>query len=147
MPVFVNEPCSVLQKGAEFITFLALGAHTALNESNSTRRCAYVSALALATFNAAIGRTSKPFNPMLGETYEFVSTKMRFVSEQVSHHPPCTAFYAQGDNWEVYRVSQSSQRFNGKTISITEEKPYTLKLRLRQDDGSYQIEEYQWISP
>lgn len=37
-------------------------------------------------------RLKKPFNPILGETFEYVTDKFRFFSEQVSHHPPVTAF-------------------------------------------------------
>ena len=34
----------------------------------------------------------KPFNPLLGETFELVGKDYRFLAEQVSHHPPITAF-------------------------------------------------------
>jgi oxysterol-binding protein-related protein 3/6/7 len=30
-------------------------------------------------------RKRKPFNPMLGETYEFVTDKIKYVSEKVQH--------------------------------------------------------------
>lgn len=33
-------------------------------------------------------RLGKPFNPLLGETYELVTSKFRLFSESVSHHPP-----------------------------------------------------------
>lgn len=46
-------------------------------------------------------RFKKPFNPILGETYEFVSKDFRFVAEQVSHHPPITAFQFEGEGLEV----------------------------------------------
>jgi hypothetical protein len=32
-------------------------------------------------------RKRKPFNPMLGETYELVTDKFRFLSEKVQHIP------------------------------------------------------------
>lgn len=38
----------------------------------------------------------KPFNPILGETFEFVSKDWRYMSEQVSHHPPITAYHVEG---------------------------------------------------
>ena len=35
----------------------------------------------------------KPFNPLLGETYElFIPGKLKFIAEQVSHHPPISAY-------------------------------------------------------
>ena len=45
------------------------------------------------------GRAKKPFNPMLGETYELVTEDYRWVAEQVSHHPPITAFFQQGKGY------------------------------------------------
>lgn len=40
----------------------------------------------------------KPYNPILGETFRCYwgnpnGTKTYFVAEQVSHHPPVSAFY------------------------------------------------------
>ena len=32
-------------------------------------------------------RKRKPFNPMLGETFEMVTENFRFMSEKVSHVP------------------------------------------------------------
>ena len=37
-------------------------------------------------------RHKKPFNPHLGETYELVTEDYRMISEQVSHHPPISAY-------------------------------------------------------
>ena len=51
-------------------------------------------------------RLKKPFNPILGETYEFVQDKYIFLSEQVSHHPPITAFNFKGDGFEGEGYSQ-----------------------------------------
>jgi hypothetical protein len=41
---------------------------------------------------------SKPFNPLLGETFEFVNPgHYKYIAEQVSHHPPITAYAVIGD--------------------------------------------------
>ena len=39
---------------------------------------------------------SKPFNPLLGETYELITDNFVFLAEQVSHHPPVSANYCKG---------------------------------------------------
>jgi len=39
---------------------------------------------------------SKPFNPLLGETFELVKDGFELIAEQVSHHPPITAVHCQG---------------------------------------------------
>jgi len=46
-------------------------------------------------------RTKKPFNPILGETYEYVTEKRRFYAEQVSHHPPVTAYNLESQGFEL----------------------------------------------
>lgn len=38
-------------------------------------------------FSTLVYRKRKPFNPMLGETFEMVTDKFKFVSEKVRHNP------------------------------------------------------------
>lgn len=65
-------------------------------------RLALVSVYTITRYCGIPGRMQKPFNPLLGETFELVTTKYRFFSEQVSHHPPITAFHCEGSNYEVF---------------------------------------------
>ena len=55
----------------------------------------------MAPYSYTIKRTKKPFNPLLGETYEYIDEKkkFRFISEQVSHHPPISAGYCESENY------------------------------------------------
>ena len=46
---------------------------------------AYVLTGTTALFNCIKTRMKKPFNPMLGETYELVTDKVRVISEKVEH--------------------------------------------------------------
>jgi hypothetical protein len=59
-------------------------------------RLAYIGAYLGARYSSQNFRTLKPFNPLLGETFEIVSHKYRFFIEQVSHHPPISAFHCEG---------------------------------------------------
>lgn len=56
-------------------------------------------------------RTKKTFNPMLGETYELVMEDFKFVSEQVSHHPPISAFHVEGDNFRITGFQAQESKF------------------------------------
>jgi hypothetical protein len=40
---------------------------------------------------------------MLGETFEYVDERrgIKFISEQVSHHPPISACHMEDDNFEL----------------------------------------------
>ena len=42
---------------------------------------AYVTAFSFATNSQVIDRVKKPFNPLLGETYELVTNEFRCISE------------------------------------------------------------------
>ena len=58
----------------------------ALRCHSSTERLMYVAVFAVTGYSNTLYRESKPFNPLLGETFEWQSTDgdTRFLCEQVS---------------------------------------------------------------
>lgn len=94
LPVFLNEPMTVLQKGAEMSYFAKRFFTKAVQEQDPCMRMLHVAAYSAATYCFVKGRTSKPFNPLLGETFEVVTPDFRFLAEQVSHHPPVASVYS-----------------------------------------------------
>ena len=59
---------------------------------------AHVAAFTVSAYSTTAIRTGKPFNPLLGETYECDRTDdkgFRLITEQVSHHPPMLAQYVE----------------------------------------------------
>jgi hypothetical protein len=81
LPVFINEPLTVLQKTAEMMKFSDDYLSKAVNEVDSAKRMMYVAISNIASYSFIKGRTAKPFNPMLGETFELVTSTYRFMSE------------------------------------------------------------------
>ena len=69
----------------------------AIDEPDSLKRLAIVSAYAISMFTNLEKSNTKPFNPMLGETFEYVTDKYKVIAEQVSHHPPVTAWHCIGN--------------------------------------------------
>lgn len=69
---------------------------------NSLDRIAYIAVHAATFFTSAERTTSKPFNPILGETYEFKNQDFEYLAEQVSHHPPITACYCRGKQYTYF---------------------------------------------
>ena len=53
----------------------------AAQELNPMRRLALIAAFQVTMFTSCERSTSKPFNPMLGETYELVTDKFQFLTE------------------------------------------------------------------
>ena len=103
LPVSFNEPTSLLYRVVEDMEFTDL-LNTAADRSDPTERMVYVAAFAASEYASTIGRVAKPFNPLLGETYEYVRPDKgyRFFIEQVSHHPPVGAAYAESAKWDYY---------------------------------------------
>ena len=45
---------------------------------------------------------NKPFNPILGETYQSFIEGCPFYAEQISHHPPISSILFLGRGYKVY---------------------------------------------
>jgi len=66
-------------------------------------------------------RYGKPFNPILGETFEYVDeeTGLKYLAEQVSHHPPiaaCKGFC--GDKFVFWQETNVKTKFNGNSVDL-----------------------------
>ncbi|KAJ3508300.1 hypothetical protein NLJ89_g5839 [Agrocybe chaxingu] len=118
-PVFFNEPTSMLQRMAEDMEFSEC-LDVAAKEQDPLRRIAFVAAFAMSNYSSTIGRIAKPFNPMLSETFEYVrlDKQYRYVSEQVSHHPPISACWAESPSWHYYGEVDAQNKFMGKSFEI-----------------------------
>ena len=69
------------------------------NIEDEALRLIYVSTFIMAEYHASnMYRTTKAFNPVLGETYELDNPDFRYFAEQVRHHPPVSACYAYNKN-------------------------------------------------
>ncbi|CAF0730127.1 unnamed protein product [Didymodactylos carnosus] len=83
MPIIWNEPVSFLQRFTENVLYSYL-LDKAEQCDDPIMRMQYVAAFAVSSIASNIDRLSKPFNPLLGETYEFSREELsfRFMSEQ-----------------------------------------------------------------
>ncbi|QIW94636.1 hypothetical protein AMS68_000154 [Peltaster fructicola] len=128
MPVTANEPTSLLQRLAEGLEYTHL-LDSAAGATSPTDRLLWVAAFAISGF--AYNRVKeralrKPFNPMLGETYELVREDLgyRFLAEKVSHHPvraACQADSLANGGWTFAQSPQPVQKFWGKSVELNTE--------------------------
>ncbi|XP_034412302.1 oxysterol-binding protein-related protein 1-like [Cyclopterus lumpus] len=143
MPVIFNEPLSFLQRLTEYMEHTYL-IHQANAATDSVERMKCVAAFAVSAVASQWERTGKPFNPLLGETYELIREDLgfRWVSEQVSHHPPVSAFHAEGLNEDfVFHGSiYPKLKFWGKSIEAEPKGLITLELPKHN-------EAYTWTNP
>ncbi|KAF3704127.1 Oxysterol-binding protein-related protein 6 [Channa argus] len=149
MPAALNEPVNLLQRLCEELEYSEL-LDTAnntldpyqrmqrvsiaavvllcmeLQKENKTliklrRPRVYIAAFAISGYSTATFRNRyKPFNPVLGETYECVRKDrgFRLISEQVCHHPPISACHADSENFTFWQDQRWKNKFWGKSVEI-----------------------------
>ncbi|KAK9767065.1 Oxysterol-binding protein 3, variant 2 [Basidiobolus ranarum] len=120
MPVALNEPLNLLQRLCEELEYSEL-LDKASEASDSIDRLAYVTAFALSAYGSSQSRTGrKPFNPLLGETYECdrPDKGFKFIAEKVLHHPPIMACYAESPHYKFWQESSIKSKFWGKSIEM-----------------------------
>lgn len=85
LQVNFNEPLSVLQRISEDLEYAHL-LDTAAEKTDPLEQMCYVTAFAVSAYSTTGNRTTKPFNPLLGETFECDRTAdlgWRSLAEQV----------------------------------------------------------------
>ena len=63
-------------------------------------------------------RNRKPFNPILGETFEIIQPNFRYITEQVSHHPPLSAFFLEGEGYNLTGDTNVKNFFWGGSLEF-----------------------------
>ncbi|XP_018091434.1 oxysterol-binding protein-related protein 6 isoform X1 [Xenopus laevis] len=120
MPVELNEPLNTLQHLCEELEYSEL-LDKAAETDDPHERMALVAAFAVSGYASTYYRAgSKPFNPVLGETYECIREDkgFRFFSEQVSHHPPISACHCESKNFVFWQDIRWKNKFWGKSMEI-----------------------------
>lgn len=141
LPVSSNEPLSLLQRAAEAFEYSELLDKAAATK-DGMERLMLVTAFALSSLaNNRVRERAirKPFNPMLGETYELVREDrgFRFVSEKVSHRPVQLAYLAESKDWSLAQSPMPSQKFWGKSAEIVAEGKFRLTLHTTGEHFSW----------
>ncbi|XP_053322348.1 oxysterol-binding protein-related protein 3 isoform X2 [Spea bombifrons] len=120
MPVQLNEPLNTLQRLCEELEYSDL-LDKAAETQDPYERMVYVATFAVSAYASSFYRAgSKPFNPVLGETYECIKEDQgfKFIAEQVCHHPPVSACHADSDKFVFYQDIRWKNKFWGKSMEI-----------------------------
>ncbi|KAI9297005.1 hypothetical protein K502DRAFT_323508 [Neoconidiobolus thromboides FSU 785] len=120
LPVHFNEPSSMLQRMAEDMEYSMLLDLASKQAGDGSERLLWVTAFAMSNYSSTDGRIAKPFNPLLGETFEYARPDRgyRYISEQVSHHPPISACYCESPNYIFYSEVDVKSNFWGKSYEL-----------------------------
>ena len=140
LPVYFNEPLSMLQKQCEKFYYLDL-LNKANEEPEKAKRFCYIAGFIVGEIFLNNGRTLKPFNPIIGETYEYFINDLnfRYCAEQVSHKPPVTAFVGETPNFEVYgdTLGNTSFKFFKGCMELSFKNKVHIKLKKTGDHFTY----------
>ncbi|KAA3674665.1 oxysterol-binding protein 1, partial [Paragonimus westermani] len=120
MPVNFSEPLSMLQRLAEDFEYSSLLDRAAACQ-DSLEQMVHVAAFTVSSYATTAVRVNKPFNPLLGETYECDRTDdlgWRYLAEQVSHHPPKCAVHCESNAWYCWFEFSMNTKFRGKYLQI-----------------------------
>lgn len=119
LPIWLFEPTSALIRMAETFEYSYLLDRAACC-SDLHLRHSLITAFVVSTF-AHTERVRKPFNPLLGETFEYIDpvTEMKFYAEQVSHHPPVSVSRVDAPTWYAGDVVNVNAKFQGNSVQIT----------------------------
>lgn len=144
-PTFVLEPRSMLERITDFLSHpdLIFGAE---NCNDPEERFIRVLQYYLAGWHIKPKGVKKPYNPVLGEffrcRYDYPDGSEGFyIAEQVSHHPPISAFFyiSPANRVSIIGELKPKSRFLGNSVSTTMEGENRIRLLGLPEDGDYVI--------
>lgn len=148
LPVSFNECTNLLQRSAEDMEYTDILDKASKCVDDASLRVAYVAAFAASSYSSTINRIAKPFNPILGETYEYARPDKgyRLFAEQVSHHPPIGAVIAESPRWDFYGESNVKSKFNGRSFDINPLGRWYVVLRPNDDNNPEELYSFRKVT-
>lgn len=124
LPTFILEPRSFLDKLSDYYYHADLLSQAVLEES-AYGRIKQVLRWYLSGFYKKPKGLKKPYNPILGETFRCcwlhpqTDSCTFYIAEQVSHHPPISAFYVcnRKDGFSISGSILAKSKFYGNSLS------------------------------
>jgi hypothetical protein len=98
LPVEIFGTESLLEGVVRCLGFVPKYMHQAVQTNDPVEQIKNVAAAFMFIF-ACHPRFGKPFNPILGETFQGEIGGIPVFVEQISHHPPISAFYMRNDKF------------------------------------------------
>lgn len=103
LPVDIFSTESNLEKVARTFAYAPIILEPVANIDNPVEQLKSVVILSI-THSSLYVMMEKPFNPVLGETFQGSINGCPIYMEQVSHHPPIASFYFIGRGYKIYGI-------------------------------------------
>ncbi|XP_066248396.1 oxysterol-binding protein-related protein 8 [Euwallacea similis] len=140
LPTFILEPRSFLDKLSDSYYHVDILSQAVLEDDAFTRMKQVVKWYLSGLYKKPKG-LKKPYNPILGETFRCYwnhpnSSKTFYIAEQVSHHPPVSAFYVTNrqDGFAISASILARSKFYGNSTSAILDGTAVLTLLPRGED-------------
>ncbi|KAH8280158.1 hypothetical protein KR018_012563 [Drosophila ironensis] len=134
LPTFILEPRSFLDKLSDSYYHADL-LSKAVQEDDAYTRMKIVVQWYLSSFYKKPKGLKKPYNPILGERFRCYwqhpsGSRTFYIAEQVSHHPPVSAFYVTNreDGFSITCSILAKSKFYGNSTSAVLEGAATMTL-------------------
>ncbi|CAO1635689.1 unnamed protein product [Parajaminaea phylloscopi] len=145
LPTFCLEPRSMLERITDFMSHPDLIFGTGQQEDPEQRFIA-VARYYLSGWHIKPKGVKKPYNPVLGEffqcSYKYDNgTEGFYIAEQVSHHPPVSAYYyiSPDNDLIIYGELKPKSKFLGNSAATLMGGENRVALLDRPEDGEYAV--------
>lgn len=117
VPLTFHEPLSMLQRLAEDLAF-----HSLLIKADQSQdqwmRMAYVACFAVSAYSSTLSRCFRPFDAILGETFELETEGLRLISEQVGRNPDTIAIHCDYEDFTFWANITLQSIFKGTFLQV-----------------------------
>jgi hypothetical protein len=117
LPIFIFDPRSLLEMWVWQNGYCDEFLEKAFLEKDPIERLKYATTYALTKMHLCVAQ-QKPFNPILGETFQCKLGNSLFYLEQTSHHPPQTNFYVIGKNYKLFGYNEPEANARANSFKI-----------------------------
>lgn len=101
LPVEIFDNMSMLEVIANMMGFFPRFINDAVNANDPIEQMKFV-ALSYILLTSSFPNAQKPFNPILGETFQGLLGGIPIYLEQTFHHPPISTLYIRTDDFETF---------------------------------------------
>ena len=146
LPTFILETRSTLERFTDWMAHADI-LRKAANADDPVMRCLHLCTWIVSGFHLAPRTPKKPYNSMLGEVFRAILIGEEgkaigsYVAEQVSHHPPISAFHYvdRGGGVVIWGHSEMRSKFLGNSIVALMDKNTRVNLDLLNRGESYEF--------
>jgi hypothetical protein len=129
LPVRIFEPRSMLERLCDWWGFAPTYLTAAARSKDPIDRMKNVIAFSIAGLYVSLNQ-AKPFNPLLGETFQSsFSDGTQIYCEHTSHHPPIANFLLINPEWKYYGRYEFVAKLNQNTLYLLTDGPNTIEFK------------------